>query len=412
MALRPVLPKLAALPAAALLGLAGCRTTSVATQNLDAVLSSSDGFRYQGDTTTVFKDTFAGFVERLTLGLGGTSEEAELDKIPNPTRLGLENLILLGKSRQGPAAWRHSEQVRVFTRFARSAPSQLLRERALLELRTHGRRLRVPTEFTPLGEAEAANAAELLVSLDGLVDATRRLLAEGGETARVDFDAAVAVLEGASYDVQGGSRLLRAIGPFLKGSRLPAAQRERLEELSLAVQRRLVREALAYGTGDPSPVARAAAMVSNIEVFGDPFLVEATLAMVPDRYVPAELLERHRTFAVPQVPADFGEVHLAVCGALRARGLPEPVQGGDVEALQLRGSLLAALRLMAINDLAYPARSRNAAMRALGVLSGGALATLREEEWNRWFEAEADQLGTEIERLEAAASAGAGSGSS
>ena len=50
--------------------------------------------RYRGDTTTVFRDVFASLVEEVTLGAGSTSEEATLDPIPNPTELGLENLIL------------------------------------------------------------------------------------------------------------------------------------------------------------------------------------------------------------------------------------------------------------------------------------------------------------------------------
>lgn len=383
----------------------------MATQNLDAVLGSNDQLRYQGDTTTIFKDLFSSAIERLTLGLGGASEDAAVDLIKNPTKLGLENLLLLARSRQGPEEWRRNEQVRLLSRYARYAPSQLLRERALLELGAHGQRLGLEPTYTP--PESAANAADLLVTLDGLVDATRVLLADrANETARVDFDAAVALLERGEYDIQGGSRLLRAIGPFLRGGGLPGEQKDRLKELSLVVQRRCVREALHVGLADRSPVARAAAVHAGIEAFGDPFLVEVTLALVPAAFSSDEVRARFGTFKVPGVPPDFIEVHLAVAEALVENGLPEAARGDDVEALQLEVVLYSALHFVSLNDLLFPARARHAAMRALGALSGGELATYREEEWDLWFKGRADQLGTEILRLQRAATDGAESGSS
>ncbi|MEE2940614.1 MAG: hypothetical protein VX460_09550, partial [Planctomycetota bacterium] len=265
---------------AVVLVMPGCRTTSVATQNLDAVLGSNDQLRYRGDTTTVFKDVFSSIIEQATLGAGGTSEEATLDPIENPTRLGLENLILLARSEQGPEEWRWNEQVRALTRYARFAPSQLLRERALLELGVHGRRLEVPARF--VASERPATAADLAGALNVLVDATRSLLEDrSSAAAREGFDEALARFADLEYDIQGGARILRAVGPFLRASAIPAEQQERLRELSIDVQRRCVREAIQAGLFDPSPVARAAAMRSGIEALGEPFLVECALALVP-----------------------------------------------------------------------------------------------------------------------------------
>lgn len=390
---------------------AGCRTTSVATQNLDAVLGSNDTLRYQGDTTSLFNEVFAGTISRLTLGFAKASEEAALDPIKNPTRLGLENLLMLSRSRQGPRAWRENEQVRVMARYARFAPSQLLRERALIELGAHGKRLGVEAAFE-LPE-RSANAADLMVSLDGLVDATKALLANSSsETAKADFDAAVALLERADYDVQGGTRLLRAIGPFLRGVGLPGAQREALEGLSLDVQRRCVREALQFGLIDRSPVARAAAFHGGIEAFGEPFLVEATLALVPSAFSSPAIRERFNSFGIPSTPPNFTEVFLSVAAALQETGLPEAAQLETVESKELERVLYSALHFVALNDLLFPERARNAAMRALGVMAGGELVTYREEEWDDWFKTRADQLGTEIQRLRAEEGQGEGSGSS
>ncbi len=394
-----------------LIALSGCRSTSVATQNLDAVLGSSDQLRYRGDTTTVFRDVFSSVVEQVTRGVGATSDAAALDPIKNPTRLGLENLILLARSRQGPEEWRQNEQVRVLTRYARFAPSQLLRERALLELGVHGQRLRIPARF--LASENVAGAAELAGVLNVLVEATRSLLEDrSSEAARAGFDEAIALIGGLEYDVQGGSRILRAIGPFLRGSGIPGEQRDKLEELSIDVQRRCVREAIQAGLFDPSPVVRAAAVGSGVEALGESFLVECTLALVPAAFTSDDVRARYSTYGVPNVPADFVEVYLAVGDALALNGMPADAQAQTAEGVQLKVVLFSALHFVAVNDLLFPSRSRHAAMRALGALSGGELATYREEEWDGWFKDRADQLGTELRRLRREAAGTSESGSS
>lgn len=393
------------------LAMSGCRTTSVATQNLDAVLGSNDQLRYRGDTTTVFKDLLSSVLEQATLGAGQTSESAALDPIRNPTELGLENLILLARSRQGPELWRHNEQVRVLTRYARYAPSQLLRERALLELGVHGQRLELPPGF--VASESPATAADLAGVLNVLVDATRVLLEDrSSSAAREGFDEAIARIAELEYDVQAGARILRAVGPFLRGTGLPGDQQVRLAELSIYVQRHCVREAIQAGLFDPSPVTRAAAVRAGIEALGEPFLIESALALVPAAFTSKVVRERFDVFGVPTVPPDFVEVHLAVGEALMSNGLPAAAVSPTADGLELRAVLFSALHFVAVNDRLYPDRSRHAAMRALGALSGGELATFREEEWDAWFKTRADQLGTEIRRLRREAAGTSDSGSS
>ena len=394
-----------------LIALSGCRSTSVATQNLDAVLGSNDQLRYRGDTTTVFRDVFASMVEEVTLGAGATSEEATLDPIPNPTALGLENLILLARSRQGPDAWRYNEQVRVLTRYARFAPSQLLRERAFLELGPHAARLGVPGKF--VAPDQAATALDLAGVLNALVDATRSLLEDrSSEVAQAAFSDAIALMADTDHDLQGGTRILGAISPFLRGAGIGGDQRLAMEDLALAVQRRCIREALQAGLYDPSPVARAAAISAGIEAFGEPFLVECALALVPPAFTSDEVRARFGAFGVPSVPSDFAEVHIAVGEALIRNGMPAGARGEGIGELELKLVLFSSLHFVAVNDLLFPSRSRHAVMRALGVLSGGDLATYREEEWDTWFQARADQLGTELRRLRREAAETSETGSS
>ena len=82
------------------------------------------------------------------------------------------------------------------------------------------------------------------------------------------------------------------------------------------------------------------------------------------------------------------------------------------DSLEEMPATVETLHFVAVNDLLFPSRSRHAVMRALGVLSGGDLATYREEEWDTWFQARADQLGTELRRLRREAAETSETGSS
>ena len=137
--LRPKRAFLLGVGAALLLG--ACRTTTVATQNLDAVLSSTDSFRYNAATTGVWEDLFSNSLASLKSLTRGKPPAPKERGVPNPSRVALANLLRLADSDEGPEAWRHNEQVRTFARYATSAPSQLCRERAVLSLVPHAKRL-------------------------------------------------------------------------------------------------------------------------------------------------------------------------------------------------------------------------------------------------------------------------------
>lgn len=387
------------------LALGGCRTASVATQNLDAVLSSTDSFRYRAATTGVWADFYrSSFGALRSLGINaGPEAEAEVKDVRNPSKVALSNLIELAESTEGNEAWRHNEQVRTFARYATSAPSQLCRERAQLELVPHALRLGVDQPYA--APEAAANQAELRQALEGLVDATRRIVAEGGElsaTARADFDAAIVVLEETQIDVAGGSRLLRAIGPFFKGragTGLPGEQRERLQALSLKVQAEMIREALYAGVLDRSDTVRAAGMRANIAVHGEDFALEALFALVPQRMIPDPVQQAYGRFGVPQVPVEFTETFLAVFEAFERFGMPFAAKKPSALGIETRGSLFATCWQISINDLMFSDRARHGAMRALEATSQAGLDTYRSEEWDAWFRTVGPALERELRGL-------------
>ena len=403
--LRPKRAFLLGVGAALLLG--ACRTTTVATQNLDAVLSSTDSFRYNAATTGVWEDLFSNSLASLKSLTRGKPPAPKERGVPNPSRVALANLLRLADSDEGPEAWRHNEQVRTFARYATSAPSQLCRERAVLSLVPHAKRLGITEPYSPL--EEPANASELRQVLEGLVDATRRIVDEHADpsaTAIADFNAALEVLNDTQLNVASGSRLLKAIAPFIKGGGLPATQREQLAELSLKVQGDLVREALFAGVVDRSDVVRSAGMKASISVYGEAFAVEALLALVPRENVADPVAEAFSKFSVPPVPIQYDNTLIAVCDSFAEAGLPFLAKKPTALGVETRGTLYAVLWQISINDLAFGNRPRHAAMRALHTMSGGQLESLRWEEWNDWFRGVAPALEEELsalKRTEAAA---------
>lgn len=365
-------------------GLSGCRGTSVATQNLDAVLSSTDNFRYRGATTNQWKDLMdLGFNSLRSVVSAEERPRAE-QSIANPTEFAFENLVDLSSSTEGPTIWRHNEQVRVLARFAVYAPSQLCRELAIRQLRPHAERLELDGTFS--GLEQAASAAELIEAVDGLTDAlrgaSRRRL---DDTARADFAAAITLVEELEVDVQGGARLLGALGPFLKGGLLPTDLRQRVAALSLEVQGRLVAEAYWRGVRDPSAFVRASALSISMALHGDPCRIEALLTVTPTEVVMPWITERYRSFSLPVQPLEDSAVLIAVAEAFESEGLPLAARRNTVEGLQLRSAIVVGFLQVAASELNYPRRARHAAMDALGSLTSGEVESLRPEVWQRWW---------------------------
>ncbi len=224
------------------------------------------------------------------------------------------------------------------------------------------------------------------------------------ETARADFDAAISVLEETQVNVQGGSRLLRAIGPFVKGgdesAGLPKEQRARLGELSDKVQKELIREALYAGVIDRSDTVRAAGIRANIAVYGEEFAIEALMSLLPPKSIPDPVSAAFSTHGLAQVPLDFDQTFLAVFESFERNGLPFAAKKPSALGVETRGTILAAFWQVAISDLMFNDRVRFGAMRALNTVSGAQLDTLRFEEWDAWFRGVAPALEQELEALQ------------
>ena len=378
-----LLPRLAPLAGLSLLG--GCLATEVASVNLDQLLTEENRFRYAAKIETGWRYFARQFLDEDWFG-EGVLREAELEPVPDPTGTALVNLLDLDKGAWGvDEAWIHAEQVRQYARYAVFCPSALVRERALLELADHARRLPVapPEPVPPEGAPDAsANPAEIRLALEGLVEVLDRVVQTGAfdATARTDLAASCALLGGLELDIEGGWRLLKVVARFGLVQRVPRGELAPILALSEEVQARLARQALGRGRADPHPRVRAAAVHASLAAYGDDFLLEALIDLPTPGAVGA-------TYRLRSPGPGEEEVLVAVLRAVRQRGLPIPERLNAVEARRLRLRLLFSLVQVAHDYTVYGDRVRAAAMLALSDVSDSGLDTLRESEWSRWWRA-------------------------
>ena len=377
-------------------GFPGCRGTSVATQNLDAVLSSNDSFRYRGATTNRWKDLMVTGLNSVRSVMSAEDRPQTEQSISNPTEFAYENLVDLGASTQGPTAWRQNEQVRILARFAVYAPSQLCRELAVRQLASHAERLELSGPFAP--PDDAASPAELIEAVDGLRDTLRSVSRRRmDETARADFAAALLLAGELDVDVQGGARLLGALSPFLRGRLIRGEQRAQVAALSLRVQARMTAEALWSGARDVSPFVRAAALRVGMTIFGDPYRIEALLTLDPSSDLAPWIIEEYSGYQLPPALPGDAPVYVAITEAFEEAGVPLAARRETRKGLELRATLATALLRVAVADNAFGIRAQHAAMNALSALSSGELVSLRSEEWLVWGEEALSHLAEQMQ---------------
>jgi hypothetical protein len=300
------------------------------------------------------------------------------------------------------------EQVRQFARYAARCPGRLARERALLELPPHARRLGVREPI--VAPERAANAPELSEALAGLVQAMGPLLARGdaaSATERADLRAACELLGRLEIDVDGGWRLLRAVSGFAGRADIERELYAPLLALSESVQKHMLALALAHGLRDPDPLVRAAAFAANHATFGRRFLREALLALRPLGPTPEGTLALTPVFGLRPEHPDAEAVYVRVFELLREHGLPLPALLPERDARALRLELLLIPMSIVHDFRTFPERVRAAAMFALGDVSGAGFESLRKEDWEIWWRAHYQEEAAAIRALEAAAEGGA-----
>lgn len=356
--------------------LGGCVSLGASVDNLEA-LHPDEGRHahlaivqdhYSWSMRRVGKSLFGRFAVPLVAG--------SIEPVADPVETCVAELLLL--ARLDPENFvAASTQVEWFARTAVYDPWCLSRETALAELARTGERLDLPAQApdlrrAPISEAEAAEA------LAALVAAAKPALESPSAESRAGFEAQCERMASLSLDFSSALRVLHGANVLLRAGSARDTRLDPIRALSLALQRRVVGQAVDLALLDVQPASvvagsdpgwpnervQAAAVRASVALGGKPKL--------------AEILLRNPFAGLG------GERLVATLDCVAQLGLPDAPAGE-------RGPAQRALWAETIYATAmeHPdGRVRLAAMGALGTMSGRGLVSLQEVEWQRWWQSE------------------------
>lgn len=349
----------------------GCHVAAARSWNLNELHDESTHHRYSGaiesDMEYFFRHELTG---AISIGSVHFEQKAPV-AIPDPVTACLENLLALESyGDHDPRV--AGMQVEWAARLATADPWKLTRERAVIGLGRAGARLGagvpagLPEGSVPVGPSAVSEA------LAGLLRASRPVMDRGNRatpTERLDLDAACQVVQGLTLDLDGARRMLHATVDLVEavGSSVgPGQAGAPLKLLSLELQKRCVRFALAAALKDPDPHVRAAAVEAAVVCVG-PGILDLILAQLSHELAP--------------------EVLVRTMDVVRKVGLPIGTPLGAPEDSKATPEQAQRARLAAIYDLLDRPEEdvRVSAMRALEKVSGAGLRSLREEDWQAWW---------------------------
>lgn len=268
-----------------------------------------------------------------------------------------------------------STQVEYFARAAVFDPWSSSREIALRELGHAGQRLGLGERPVDLKIAETSEA-QADEALAKLVAATRKWFESRTGEAKAELEATCAEVAALPLSLRDGLRFLHGVNALLRAAILRDPRVEPLRPLSIALQRRLVAQAVARGVLDAAPITDGGSDPGWPNERVQAAAVRAAVRFGGERKL-AELLSRNPFGSLG------GERLVAALECVAALGLPTPEgEGGALE----RSKWASQIYVTAVE---HPdGHVRLAAMKALGKLSGRGLVSLQELEWQTWWLAE------------------------
>jgi hypothetical protein len=284
------------------------------------------------------------------------------EKVKDPLDSCVSNLVALSKfnpDNEGVA----EIQIETFARIAAEDPWQISRQISLHQLGKAGERLKLADQAWLEPSPPFASPEDVRDALSVMLQSLAR--PREGITPP-DLAQACAAMAALNLDLDGARRALPAAAVLMKREGSRSAKHKPLENLVLDLERRVVRLSLIRGASDSSPLVRATAVEASVRALGS-----ERLAM--------EILRLGRG-------DEAEEVHLMILTLLRARGLPQT----DFEAQPKLGQSQRDGQLALVYGIAvgHPAdRVRISAMMTLGAVSGAGFLSLREEDWQAWWDA-------------------------
>jgi len=287
-------------------------------------------------------------------------ENTEPSKVDDPLESCVENLIELWEidpvDETGAA-----QQVENFARYAVLDPWQISRQICVRALGAAGARLKLGEHADPQPQGAIATPDDVRAALALLLRAVGPQ--KTGEAA-ADLAAACQGMAGLNYDFDGLLRALPASAFLLRREKSDSPRRKLLLELVQSLERRTLRIALERAGADSSPWVRGLALEALVRANGKAYLAK----------------ELPRLGTEPEA-----EVQLSLLSMIRSLGLPAAAAAGaDPSQSEREGGLALVYKVATQHPIE---RVRVSAMATLGAVSGAGFESLREEDWQTWWQA-------------------------
>jgi hypothetical protein len=345
--------------------LSSCRAVDVRAYNLDQLHGGDGHHHYSAALEGSFEYYFRHVIAPALTGPKGALTKKSPSSVKDPAQTCLEELLALEKLDVSERTTR-ARTIQWSARLAADDSSLLSRERALYVLARAaaplGHLLPVgPAKERPVSAPDAVSSA-----LGSLVAAARPLLGLSGwdATAEADLAAALELVRGLNLDLDGARRSLEVCCTLAARAGWEG-RGSGIAQLVTDLERSCVSRAIARGLSDDAPRTQAAAIEACEAVAGHGVLAGLLLQGAAQPRTPALVLGR-------------------ILERLRAGGLvresPEPGAPGPAQLVEEQ---LKALYHIA-TDREEP-ELRAAAMSALSAVSGSGLQSLREEDWQEWW---------------------------
>lgn len=343
-------------------------------ENLERLHNARTGHHYTVDFVGDFEQTLSR--ERRTIG-GVTIGSMVMDEpskhkpvaLANPSESCLELIseLLEFDSEDNPRL--AAMQIAWAARIVDEDPSHLSRERAILGMTVHARRLKISGPVTLQIDAPRANADETAQLLTGLIKAWRNLRDGGGgiDELRNQVDE----VAGTTFDLKGSRRVLTALSGLMASGEKGSPEFALLTDLLEDFQRRTIEFSLGRALNDrkgPASRVRAAVVSTCADAGGAAMLARFMTVLEAERQ------------AGPERDAILV---FRILDLISRYGFPQSFAGMSDERLAaVREGWYDLLIGFAVEDL--EGRVRVKAMQALTKTSDGP-GSLREEEWEEWY---------------------------
>lgn len=359
-----------------LAALCGCRLTGAAVWNLGQI-HNLDGSHRRVGAVMSSPEYFFRF-QLMSLALNSEKYRLPgLEELDDPASASLDNVNVLSEG-DPRDPWVRRAQAEWFAFLAVDSPWVLVRERCVEELGELAPELGLATAPEPPGGAEAT-VDEVRDALLGLVRANGAVLR--GEGPPAALAEACARLGGRALSRRGTLSALRGVAPLEDAADRDDPAFAPLLELSLDLQRRVVRLSLQQALLDRSPLVTARAIRANADAFGSPALTPVLVTAMQQQDIVVRLL-------------------VALLESIEAHGLPDVVARADgqpFDETQRLGFRLRCVDFLVDTGVRHPASEvRYAALCALRAVEPPDFGP-REEEWQAWWQQERPRRAAQLD---------------